>query len=61
MIRAKLNGGSDILLQTSLNKGIRAWHYHMQTNRLMKVQTSKGMVAVNPNQIVYLKEEETKP
>jgi hypothetical protein len=56
-VRLRVDGGPNLVILASLDEVNRAFQEALDSNEPLKVQTPDGVVAVNPQRVVYLEEE----
>ena len=56
-VRLKMDQGSDVVILASLDEVNRVFQAALASKEPVKVQTPDGLVAVNPQRVLYLEEE----
>ena len=56
-VRLKMDEGPNVVILASLDEVNRAFQAALDANEPLQVQTSDGVVAVNPQRVLYLQEE----
>ncbi|HKF79770.1 MAG TPA: hypothetical protein VKB17_02980 [Thermoleophilaceae bacterium] len=56
-VRLKMDQGPNLVILASLDEVNRAFQAALDSNEPLKVETPDGVVAVNPQRVLYLEEE----